>query len=81
MLDAMEDSWPVITANHLPCDQKSLLFWEFFELVMRWARAVWEKKGDPNNMGMFTIISQVVNTLAATVKVIDARGVAIPGEE
>jgi len=67
-----------ITKVHLEPDARYLLFWEFFEFLMHMSRLIYQSKGDAQNLGLHVIITQVVNVLGATVKILDSRGTDLP---
>lgn len=79
MIEQTEDIVAIVCKNHLEPDAKALLFWEFFELVMHYSRNILSQR-EGGHGGLHVIITQVVGVLSAIVKLIDARGVALPGE-
>ncbi|CAD7965524.1 unnamed protein product [Amoebophrya sp. A120] len=81
ILNMTSDTIDLVCKKHLECDAKSLLFWEFFEMVMHYSRSIFQQRGDAGNLGLHVVITQVVGVLSAIVKVIDARGVPLPGEQ
>ena len=57
---------------------RHMLFWEFFEFVMQMSRIILVTKGDAQNTGLHVVVTQLVNAVAALVKIIDGRQVDLP---